>query len=79
MGRAIGVGARHLRRIVLEDLGVSPAQLRDRHRAAAAQVFLRNRDLKISTVAQWVGVSSGRSLRRLMQRQTGRPPRGHRC
>jgi AraC family transcriptional regulator, regulatory protein of adaptative response / DNA-3-methyladenine glycosylase II len=63
----LGVSARHLRRVVRSELGVSPIELAQTHRLLLAKRLLTDTDLPIADVAFASGFSSVRRLNTLFQ------------
>ena len=64
LGAEIGISARHLRRLFLLHLGVTPAQLASSRRAHFARRLLDDTDLSITDVAFAAGFGSARQLNR---------------
>ncbi len=64
LGAEIGVSARHLRRLFLSHLGVSPARLAGSRRAHFARRLLDDTDLSVTEVALASGFGSVRQLNR---------------
>ena len=64
LGAEIGVSARHLRRLFLLHLGVTPAQLAGSRRAHFARRLLDDTDLSVTDIAFAAGFGSVRQLNR---------------
>jgi AraC family transcriptional regulator, regulatory protein of adaptative response / DNA-3-methyladenine glycosylase II len=66
LGRRVGVSARHLRRLFLDHLGVTPDQLARSRRAHFARRLLDDSDLSVAEVAFAAGFGSVRQFNRAM-------------
>ncbi|MCE7873926.1 DNA-3-methyladenine glycosylase 2 family protein [bacterium CPR1] len=75
----LGVSARHLRRSMQSELGVSPVGLAQTRRLAMARQLLRDSELSLTEVAFACGFGSLRRFNALFQEQFGRPPSSLRC
>lgn len=73
--QTLGVSGRHLRRLFLKHVGVTPAAMAAAARARAARRLLAMSDLKISDVAFGVGFGSVRQFNRVMVETYGLTPR----
>lgn len=62
LGRELGVSARHLRRLFVETLGVTPAQVARSRRAHFARLLLDDTDLSVTEIAFASGFGSVRTL-----------------
>ena len=74
LAATLGVSARHLRRAVQSELGVSPLDLAQTRRLAAARQLLRDTQLPVVEVAFAAGFGSLRRMNALVQRRLGRAP-----
>lgn len=75
LARVAGASNRHLSRLFHEHVGVSITEYRNRLRVAFAQELLRETNLDMEHVAEQVGFSSPRQLRRAWQKVHMTPPR----
>ena len=73
--QTLGVSGRHLRRLFLKHVGVTPAVMAAAARARVARRLLAMSDLKISDVAFGVGFGSVRQFNRVMVETYGVTPR----
>lgn len=71
---ALGVSARHLRRVVADELGVSPVELLQSRRLAIAKQLLQDTALPLASVAFAAGFSSIRRFNASFRARFGRPP-----
>src|SRR5260370_31188788 len=71
---SLGVSTRHLRRIFIENLGVTPIQLAQTHRLFLARQLLIDTNLPIIDVALASGFSSVRRFNALFQQRYSSPP-----
>ncbi len=74
LGAEIGVSARHLRRLFLSHLGVTPAQLAGSRRAHFARRLLDDTDLSVTDIAFAAGFGSVRQLNRAFLTTFCAPP-----
>jgi len=74
LARALGVTARHLRRAMEAELGVSPVELAQTRRLALAKQLLHDTNLPLTDVAFAAGFSSLRRFNALFQTRFGRAP-----
>ncbi len=70
----LGVTARHLRRAVVDALGVSPIELAQSHRLAFAKRLLHDSSLPLTTIAFASGFASVRRFNGLFRARFLRPP-----
>jgi AraC family transcriptional regulator, regulatory protein of adaptative response / DNA-3-methyladenine glycosylase II len=70
----LGVTARHLRRTMIAELGVSPVDLAQSRRLALAKQLLQDTALPLAEVAFASGFSSVRRCNAVFQARFGRPP-----
>lgn len=70
----LDVTSRHLRRALRDELGVSPSQLRQRQRVAAAKRLLRETDLPLIRIAFASGFTSLRRLNAAFKELAGCAP-----
>ncbi len=70
----LGVTSRHLRRAMLDELGITPLQCRQRRRIAVAQRLLRDSKLPLIRVAYASGFASLRRFNAAFRQHTGRTP-----
>jgi AraC family transcriptional regulator, regulatory protein of adaptative response / DNA-3-methyladenine glycosylase II len=70
----LGVTARHLRRAMVAELGVSPVELSGARRLALAKQLLHDTRLPLAEVAFASGFSSVRRFNAVFQARFGRPP-----
>ena len=71
---SLGVTARHLRRAVAEELGVSVVDLAQSRRMALAKQLLQDSSLPMAEVAFAAGFASVRRFNALFRARFGRPP-----
>lgn len=71
----MGIGQRQLERRFLQDIGLTPAQYRQRLRLERAQQLLRHSALGLQDIALECGFTTGAHLARLIQRELGVAPR----
>jgi AraC family transcriptional regulator of adaptative response / DNA-3-methyladenine glycosylase II len=71
---AVGVGARHLRRLFLQEIGVSPLRLSLSRRVHFARELLDQTDLPVTEVAHGAGFGSVRRFNDAFKKSFGRPP-----
>lgn len=71
----LGVSARHLRRVLEKELGVSPMDLAGSHRLATAKRLLTDSDLSMSEIAFASGFNSIRRFNDAFKKRFGGPPR----
>jgi AraC family transcriptional regulator of adaptative response / DNA-3-methyladenine glycosylase II len=74
LAASLGVGARHLRRAVAAELGVTPVELAQSRRMALAKQLLQDSALPMGEVALASGFSSLRRFNALFRARFGRPP-----
>jgi AraC family transcriptional regulator of adaptative response / DNA-3-methyladenine glycosylase II len=67
LARRLGYSERHLRRLLLVELGVGPLTLAQSQRATTARALLENTDLSISTLAFAAGFSSIRQCNEVIK------------
>lgn len=70
----LGISARHLRRVLRSELGVSPVQLAQTRRLALAKQLLQDTALPLSRVAFASGFGSLRRFNAVFAERFGRPP-----
>ncbi len=70
----LGVTARHLRRTMIAELGVSPVDLAQSRRLSLAKQLLQDTALPLAEVAFASGFSSVRRCNAVFQARFGRPP-----
>lgn len=70
----LGVTARHLRRTLEAELGVSPVELARSHRLARAKHLLQDTDSSMATIAFAAGFSSVRRFNACVRERFGVPP-----
>jgi transcriptional regulator GlxA family with amidase domain len=70
----IGVSSRHLGRMFVNDVGVTPMRYVDQVRLEAACAMLADRAEPLDTIAQRCGIGSSESLRRLFRHELGLTP-----
>ncbi|MEM7151886.1 MAG: AlkA N-terminal domain-containing protein [Myxococcota bacterium] len=70
----LGVSARHLRRAMEAELGVSPVELAQTQRLALAKQLLQDTDLPIATLAHAAGFGSVRRFNAVFRRRFDRAP-----
>ena len=75
LGAALGVSVRHLRRLFVEHVGITPDQLARSHRAHFARRLLEDTDLSVTDIAWASGFGSLRQLNRTTQQLFHAPPR----
>lgn len=75
----IGVSARHLNRIVHQELGLSPKEYMNRYRIQQAIKLLRTTSTSISTVAALVGFDDPNYFSRVFRQHTGYAPGTYRA
>jgi AraC family transcriptional regulator, regulatory protein of adaptative response / DNA-3-methyladenine glycosylase II len=71
---ALGVGARHLRRAIEAELGVSPIELARTRRLALAKQLLQDSELSCAEIAFAAGFSSVRRFNACVRERFGGPP-----
>jgi len=74
LAASLGVTARHLRRAVAEELGVSVVDLAQSRRMALAKQLLQDSSLPMAEVAFSAGFASVRRFNALFRARFGRPP-----
>jgi AraC family transcriptional regulator of adaptative response / DNA-3-methyladenine glycosylase II len=74
LAAALGVTARHLRRALIAEIGVSPVELGQSRRIALAKQLLQDSVLSLAEVAFASGFSSVRRFNAVFQARFGRPP-----
>lgn len=74
LAAGLGVGARHLRRALSEQLGATPIALAQSRRLALAKQLLADTDLGLAAIAHASGFGSVRRFNSLFQKQLGRSP-----
>jgi AraC family transcriptional regulator of adaptative response / DNA-3-methyladenine glycosylase II len=74
--RTLGVSGRHLRRLFLQHLGVTPAAMAAALRVQVARHLLATTEMKVCDVAFFVGFGSVRQFNRAMVETYGLSPRG---
>lgn len=72
--RALGCSDRTLRRLCLEQLGVTPGQIINRQLVSAAENLLTTTDRPLATVARMLGFFDSASFSRFFKRATGLTP-----
>ncbi len=72
----LGVSARHLRRVLVQETGLSPIELLQSKRMALAKRLLHDTSLSMSEVAFASGFSSIRRFNALFRERFGMPPSG---
>lgn len=70
----LGVSARHLRRVVTRELGVTPVALAQTRRLAVAKQLLHDTSLPLAEVAFAAGFGSVRRFNAAFRARFGRPP-----
>jgi transcriptional regulator GlxA family with amidase domain len=75
----LGVSERHLNRLFVKELGMTPGRFVRRSRAAAAARLLTDTDLTVQTVATRCGFGSAESLRQAFQGLYGVSPAHYRA
>ncbi len=70
----LGVSARHLRRVMAGDLGLTPIQLAQTQRLALAKQLLADSSLTVSEVALAAGYASLRRFNTVFRDRFGKPP-----
>ncbi|MCC6622887.1 MAG: helix-turn-helix domain-containing protein [Deltaproteobacteria bacterium] len=70
----LGVSERHLRRVVLHELGVTPVELAQTRRLAVAKQLLHDTALPLADVAFAAGFGSVRRFNATFRAKTGRAP-----
>ncbi|MFO0723609.1 MAG: AlkA N-terminal domain-containing protein [Myxococcota bacterium] len=75
LGRELGVAGRHLRRVIQEELGVSPIELAQSRRLAIAKALLADGASSMTEVAFASGFSSVRRFNAAFRARFGRAPR----
>jgi len=78
MAALIDVSARHLGRMFVTDVGLTPMQYVDLVRLEAACVMLCNGSEPLETIARRCGIGTSESLRRLFRRELGTTPSAYR-
>jgi AraC family transcriptional regulator of adaptative response / DNA-3-methyladenine glycosylase II len=76
LARELGVTARHLRRTMHDELGVSPIELAQSRRLALAKQLLQDTPLSMTEVALSSGFGSIRRFNAAFLARFGRPPSG---
>jgi transcriptional regulator GlxA family with amidase domain len=71
----LGIGRRQLERRFQQDVGLSPAEYRQRLRLERARWLLQNTDLEVTEVALECGFQDGASFARVVRRTLGGSPR----
>jgi transcriptional regulator GlxA family with amidase domain len=71
----LGIGRRQLERRFQRDVGLSPAEYRNRLRLDRAQWLLKNTDLEVTEVCFECGFQDGASFSRFVRKALGRSPR----
>jgi AraC family transcriptional regulator, regulatory protein of adaptative response / DNA-3-methyladenine glycosylase II len=74
LAAALGVSARHLRRAMIAELGVSPVELAQSSRLALAKQLLQDTALPLAEIAFASGFSSVRRFNAVFQERFDRPP-----
>lgn len=74
LATALGVTARHLRRAMETELGVSPVELAQTKRLGLAKQLIQDSAMPLSDVAYAAGFSSIRRFDAVFQERFGRPP-----
>jgi len=74
VARGLGVSARHLRRAMQAELGVSPVELVQTRRLALAKQLVRDTDLTMADIAFAAGFGSIRRMNALFRARAGRAP-----
>jgi AraC family transcriptional regulator, regulatory protein of adaptative response / DNA-3-methyladenine glycosylase II len=74
LSAGLGVSARHLRRVVAGELGLSPVQLAQTRRLALAKQLLADTSLTITEVAFAAGYASLRRFNAVFHERYGKPP-----
>ncbi|HVP68083.1 MAG TPA: AlkA N-terminal domain-containing protein [Anaeromyxobacteraceae bacterium] len=74
LAASLGVSARHLRRAVVETLGVTPVELAQTRRLGLAKQLLHDTRLSLAEVALASGFESVRRFNALFRTRFGRPP-----
>ncbi|MET0902585.1 MAG: AlkA N-terminal domain-containing protein [Acidimicrobiales bacterium] len=74
LGAALGVSVRHLRRLFVEHVGITPDQLARSHRTHFARRLLEDTDLSVTDIAWASGFGSLRQLNRACQQVFHAPP-----
>ncbi len=70
----LGISKRHLTRIMLQELGMSPWEYLNRYRLKKARELLRNTPESISTIATQVGFDDPAYFSRIFRQHTGCSP-----
>lgn len=73
-----GVSVRHLNRLFVEHVGITPARYVERVRVAAAKELLRRNSAPLAVVATRTGFGSVETMRRAFLRAGHSPPGAHR-
>lgn len=76
LARRLAVSPRHLRRVLLEELGANPIELARAHRADTARVLIETTDRPFSQIAFAAGFSSIRQFNATIQSVFDRTPTG---
>ena len=73
-----GFSERHLARVFLRELGMTPARYVEQVRVEAARILLETSDAPLDTIARQAGMSSTEALRRSFAREVGTTPHAYR-
>jgi AraC-like DNA-binding protein len=74
----VGVSVRHLNRLFVERVGLTPARYVEHVRLAAARVMLANTNARLPEIAAEAGFGSTETMRRAFLRADGMPPGAYR-
>jgi AraC-like DNA-binding protein len=74
----VGVSVRHLSRLFVEHVGVTPARYVEQIRLAAARVMLAKTSARLPEIAAQAGFGSPETMRRAFLRAEGMPPGAYR-
>ncbi|UTX52533.1 DNA-3-methyladenine glycosylase 2 family protein [Leucobacter aridicollis] len=74
LAQSLAVSERHLRRMLLDEIGATPLQLARTRRAHAARILIEQTDLSLTDVAFAAGFGSVRQFGDTMREEFGMPP-----
>ncbi len=78
MSARAGFSERHLTRVFVRDLGMTPARWVEQVRVEAARDLLETSDATLETIARQAGLGSAETLRRCFTRAVGVTPHAYR-
>ncbi|GAA1306051.1 GlxA family transcriptional regulator [Pseudonocardia xinjiangensis] len=73
-----GFSERHLARVFLREIGMTPARYVEQVRVEAARALLETSDAPLDVIARQAGLSSTEALRRSFTREVGTTPHAYR-